>query len=813
MSEYTRRLPVVILSSFSLVHLSWLLLRWGPAAAQPLLAGLLYVPVFLAAAWCCVLTARRTLARERVAWLCLGAGVLLFGLGQVVFTYFQAILHEAPFPSLADGLFLLFPPLVAAALMVLPHRPLSRSGRMRLGLDVGTMIAAAAVFSWRFLLSRLVQAYAGEPLAGTIALAYPVSDLMLLCTVLLFLSRRQRQQGAAPLLIAAALASFIIADTGFAQLSATNGYAPGNVIDLFWSLGGVFFGLAALSRPPAVRSPDTERPEPPGTVQNMTVYGPYLAVLAAYLLLLTIRDTEVDVVDRGVLYGTALVTLLVMARQMVAFAENTGLHRELQHSARELEHRVERRTAELHAANTQLRQLSGALEEKVRARTAELELSQARLAHQAQHDALTGLPNRLLFDDRLGQAVASAVRHGRLLAVVYIDLDGFKLVNDTLGHDAGDQVLQVTAHRLQELVRQSDTLARLGGDEFTLLLNDLTDLASVETVARRIQQTVRRDIRIGEHVARVTASIGISLYPDDALDAATLKRQADAAMYRVKQNGKDGVHFFAPEMNSASLVRGQLAARLRDSLSRNELQVVYQPQFSTETQELLSFEALLRWSPEGLGPVSPTEFIPVAEESGMIVEIGAWVLGEVCRQQAEWRRRGLNPVVVAVNVSPTQFRHPEFVDDFRRVLNRHGLDGRWIELEMTEQMSLQDIAAAARKMAEIRSMGTGISIDDFGAGRTALSYLLELPATSVKIDRSLVQGLGAPQGSFRVVQAIVALAHALNLTVVAEGVETHAQLMSVTELECERVQGFLLGTPESADLATRRLEQAAGRPG
>jgi len=812
MSQFTRRFPVAILLGFSLLHCSWLLLHWGPSVAQPFLAGLLYVPVFLMAAGCCFLNARRTLARERVAWLCLGSGVLLFGLGQVVFTYFQAILHESPFPSVADGLFLLFPPFVAAALILLPHRPLSRSGWLRLGLDVGTMVAAAAVFSWRFLLSRLVEAYAGDPLTGAIAVAYPVSDLMLLCMLLLLISRRQRQQGAVTVLIATALASFIIADSRFAQLSATNGYAPGDVIDLFWSLGGLLFGLAALSRPQHLRPPDTERQEEPDTFQNMTLYGPYLAVLAAYLLLLlTFGDNEVDFVGRGVLYGTALVTLLVMVRQMVAFAENTELHRELQHSARDLEHRVERRTAELHTANTQLQQLSEGLEEKVRARTTELELSQARLAYQAQHDALTGLPNRMLFDDRLGRAVASAVRHGRLLAVLYIDLDGFKLVNDTLGHDAGDQVLRVTARRLEELVRQSDTLARLGGDEFTLLLNDLTDTASVDTVARRIQQSVRQDIQVGEHVARVTASVGISLYPDDALDAAALKQQADAAMYRVKQNGKDGVYFFAPEMNSASVMRGKLAARLRDALSRNELQVVYQPQFGTETQALLSFEALLRWSPEDLGPVSPTEFIPVAEESGLIVEIGLWVLNEVCRQQAEWRRLGFSPVMVAVNVSPTQFMHPEFVNDFRRMLNRHGLDGRWVELEMTEQMTLQDIAAAARKMAEVRSMGTGISIDDFGAGKTALSYLLELPATSVKIDRSLIQGLGAPQGSFRVVQAIVALAHALNLTVVAEGVETHAQLMSVTELECERVQGFLLGTPESAALATRRLEQAAGR--
>ncbi|WP_456832274.1 EAL domain-containing protein [Deinococcus sp. UYEF24] len=801
---------MILLSVFGFLHLSWYLLRWGTPGSQPFLAGFLYVPVFLTAAWCCALTARQTAARERVAWICFSLGVLAFGLGQTVFTLHQAVLHEVPFPSAADGLFLLLPPLVAVALILLPHTALSRVGWLRLGLDVSIMTAAAAVFSWRFLLSRLLQAYSGQPLAGTIALAYPVSDLMLLCLMLLLISRRQRHQGPVIGLIASALASFIVADTGFAQLSASNSYVPGDAIDLFWSLGGLLFGVAAVRRgvsSAGLRPDSSDAPKPPAS-QRLTAYGPYFAVIAAYvLLLLTFENGTITVTDRGVLWSTAVVTLLVIVRQIVAFRENAALHRELQRAARELELRVDARTAELHVANTQLLVFSEGLEEKVRSRTAELELSQARLAYQAQHDALTGLPNRMLFDDRLGRAVATAVRHGRKLAVMYIDLDGFKLVNDTLGHAAGDRVLQVTAQRLQQLVRHSDTLARLGGDEFTMLLNDLTDNASVEHVAQHVREVVSQNILIGEQVANVTASIGIALYPDDALDAEALKRQADAAMYRIKQGGKNGMCFFAPEMNSASRLRSELATRLREALKLKEFHLVYQPQFATGSQELLAFEALLRWSPHDLGPVPPSEFIPIAEETGLITEIGAWVLDEVCRQQAEWQRSGLRPVMVAVNVSPLQFSRAGFVDDLRHSLCKHELNGRWIELELTEQVMLNDVSAVAQKMMEVRSLGTSISVDDFGAGRTALSYLLELPVNTVKIDRSLIQGIGSAQGKFRVVQAIVALAHALNLSVVAEGVETRAQLASVTDLQCDRVQGFLLGLPETASGVGDRLRE------
>ncbi|WP_424952940.1 putative bifunctional diguanylate cyclase/phosphodiesterase [Deinococcus sp.] len=814
--RYSPRPMALVLLLTGLLHGSWLLVRWGAPAAQPYLAGLLYVPVFLTAALCCALRASEGTGRERLPWLGIGLGLLAFGLGQTLFTYYQLVLHTSPFPSPADAFFLIAPLSIGTALVLLPRAKLSRPAWIRLGLEVGIVMAAAAVFSWRFLLSGLIQSYRSQPLAGTIALAYPASDLVLLCLLLLLISRRQEFSARVTVLIAGALTSYIVADSGFAQLSATQSYVPGNVVDLFWSLGGGLFGLSALasSRQPGRDATDAR----PSRGPAWTTVGPYLAVALTYgLLLQTYTDGVSLLVGRGVLWGTGVVTLLVMVRQALAYSENSRLNAALQQAAVTLEARVETRTTELHTANARLQQFSEDLESKVRSRTAELERSQARLAHQAQHDSLTGLPNRTLFEDRLGQAVATAARHARVLAVLYIDLDGFKLVNDTLGHAAGDEVLRTVAQRLQNLVRQSDTVARLGGDEFTMLLTELSDLASVSAVAHRVLEAVGWDIVIADQVARVTASVGIAMYPDDALDSSGLKRQADVAMYRAKQGGKNNVCFFAPEMNSVSQVRGDLAARLHGAVQRGEFHLVYQPQFTSGTQRLSAFEALLRWTHGELGPVPPSEFIPIAEETGLIAEIGAWVLDEVCRQQVKWRDGGLPLVPVALNVSPVQFLRPGFVQDLRQTLRRHGLDGRWIELEMTERTMLHDIVSLAQKMAEIRSLGTSVSIDDFGAGRTSLSYLLQLPVNKVKIDRSLIQGLGETQSTLRVVQAIVALAHALNLAVVAEGVETHAQLVSVTDLRCEQVQGFLLGLPEAAGTATERLVGLAradrGRPG
>lgn len=429
----------------------------------------------------------------------------------------------------------------------------------------------------------------------------------------------------------------------------------------------------------------------------------------------------------------------------------------------------------------------------------------AQIAHQAQHDTLTGLPNRALFQDRLERAVVGAARQGAELAVMFIDLDGFKVVNEMFGHHAGDLALVEVARRLEQCLRQSDTVAHMGGDEFAVILTDLRDPEDAARVGRKLIHALEQHVQIGNHEMAVTASIGLSLFPQDGQDAISLARHADVALYRAKQDGKNDLRFFSQEMNAAALERVQLEARLHGALERGELALHYQPQCEVISGRVLSFEALLRWTHPELGSVPPDRFIPVAEDSGLIVPIGAWVLEEAARQIAAWRLDGFDDVRVAVNVSPVQFARNDFVSSVERTLERHGLEGRHLEIELTERLIVRDMDRASRRLAELRALGVTVSIDDFGAGHSSLSYLTRLPVDVLKVDRSFVGALSTGSDAHRVVQAIVALAHAFGLGVVAEGVETDAQLEVLNALGCERTQGYLLGRPVPALEAVRWL--------
>jgi diguanylate cyclase len=430
----------------------------------------------------------------------------------------------------------------------------------------------------------------------------------------------------------------------------------------------------------------------------------------------------------------------------------------------------------------------------------------SQLAHQAQHDGLTGLPNRALFQDRLERAVAGAARNGHELAVMFIDLDGFKLVNDTLGHHAGDLLLVEVAHRLEQCLRQSDTVARMGGDEFTVILADLRDPEDAALVARKLIRSLKQSVRVAGHEMNVTASVGVSLFPRDGQDATSLACHADVALYRAKQDGKNDVRFFSHDMNAAALERVQLEAQLHGALERDELTLHYQPQCDAATGRVRSFEALLRWTHPELGSVPPDRFIPVAEDSGLIIPIGAWVLEEAARQVAAWREDGFDGVRVAINVSPVQFAREDFVWLIEQTLERYGLEGRHLEIELTERLIVRDLDRASKRLAALRALGVTVSIDDFGAGHSSLSYLTRLPVDVLKVDRSFVGALGSGSDAGRVVQAIVGLAHAFGLSVVAEGIETDVQLQAVTALGCERTQGYLLGRPAPALEAVRWLE-------
>ena len=425
-------------------------------------------------------------------------------------------------------------------------------------------------------------------------------------------------------------------------------------------------------------------------------------------------------------------------------------------------------------------------------------VAEEKLAFLAHHDVLTGLPNRLLLRDRFEISVAQAERDQGKVAMLFLDLDNFKQINDSLGHAMGDQLLVALAERLRGCVRESDTICRQGGDEFIILMSGLTEVDVVARVAQEIIEAIAEPFELAGHALTTSFSIGISLYPDDADNFDTLSKNADAALYHAKDSGKNAYSFFSRGMNVDALAHMQLQGRLRQALKNEEFLLHYQPQLDIASGRIIGVEALVRWQPPDGPLVPPGHFIPVAEQSGLIIALGEWVLFEACRQAAAWQAAGLPPIVVAVNLSALQFRRGNILDTVTAALAQSGLPARYLELELTESILLQDVEAAMTILHSLKDLGVQLSIDDFGTGYSSLSYLKRLAVDKLKIDQSFVRDLATDADDAAIVRAIVQLGHTLQLTVIAEGVETPEQLAFLTDYGCDEAQGYLLSRPLTA---------------
>jgi diguanylate cyclase (GGDEF)-like protein/PAS domain S-box-containing protein len=414
---------------------------------------------------------------------------------------------------------------------------------------------------------------------------------------------------------------------------------------------------------------------------------------------------------------------------------------------------------------------------------------------QAYHDALTGLPNRLLLEDRLAQALVRAQRHRHNLAVIFMDIDHFKLINDTLGHAVGDRLLKGVAERLRSTLRLEDTVARLGGDEFTLLFTELSQTDDAARMAEKLLEAFAAPFSVDGHELYVTASIGVALFPNDGEDPDTLLRNADSAMYRAKEAGRNNYQLCTPGMNARAVERMTLERELRRALDRNEFVLHYQPLMSLGTGRIVGIEALVRWNHPERGLIHPMTFIPVAEESRLIVPLGEWVLHTACRQLQAWRADGFDALRMAVNLSARQLQQPTLTKLVEAVLDEHQVPAQWLELEITESTAMQNVEWSKSTLHTLRDMGVRISIDDFGTGQSSLSYLKHFPLSTLKIDRSFVRDIGVDTDDEAIVRAVIALAHILKLTVIAEGVENDAQLTFLREAGCEEGQGRLFSLP------------------
>jgi diguanylate cyclase (GGDEF)-like protein len=435
--------------------------------------------------------------------------------------------------------------------------------------------------------------------------------------------------------------------------------------------------------------------------------------------------------------------------------------------------------------------------------------AELRVRHLANFDDLTGLPNRSMFHQRFSHALAQARRNARNLTILFIDLDRFKNINDTLGHAAGDRVLKVIAERLRGCLRESDTVGRLGGDEFVVLMEDPSQPAQVGLVAQKIIKAVAEPIALDSREVHITASVGISTYPADGADVESLMKNADIAMYRAKDQGKNTYQFYSAQMNIHTVERLAMESDLRRALEREEFLLHYQPRIAIDSTRIAAVEALLRWQQPAKALVPPAQFIPLAEETGLIVPIGEWALKTACALNKSWQDRGLPRLRMAVNLSARQFAQKGLVQTVARVLGETGLPAAALEFEITESMVMVNAQEAAAVLKRLKDMGAYISIDDFGTGYSSLGYLKRFPIDSVKIDKSFVQDLPGDEDDAAITSAIIAMAHHLKIKTVAEGVETEAQLRFLRELGCDEMQGYLFSRPLPQDEILRLLQEAS----
>jgi diguanylate cyclase (GGDEF)-like protein/PAS domain S-box-containing protein len=817
--------------------------------------------------------------RHRRVWLLLGLSAGSWGVGQVVWTYYEVIAgRQVPFPSIADIGYLTAVPLAAAGLLMLPSGTRSMAGRLRTLLD-GLLIAGSVLLiSWQLVLVRVYQARTGHLFTDVVSLSYPIGDVVIV-TIVAYAVLRARQSNerisAALAMVGFALFCLAVADSGFAYLTATNSYSSGNVIDTGWFAGYLLLLLAA--RTPSARRTDWQDSFEPARPKGILL--PFVAVLAALA-------TSVEELARGVHSGPfvawtrSTIIALLVGRQILTVRENVSLTKDLEIRVVQLrasEQRFEalvqqssdvvtlvdaegvvlyqsesvfrhfgypassikghpisdvftdegavrfRETlahvishpdevtivelpvrhsssrlchAEVAVANLLANPNVQGIVLNIRDMSERKALSD-QLLHQAHHDSLTELANRALFRDHLEQVVCEDRARSPRGAVLFLDLDGFKEINDSLGHAAGDLLLAQVAERLQSCVRPGDMVARLGGDEFGVLTEGVESIRDAHALAIRILSALNQPFTVESGEVHVRASIGIATTEPGVENADQLLRNADLAMYRAKTLGGGMVERYIPEMHVELLQRIELEGDLRRAIGRGELRLHYQPVVELASCATTGFEALIRWNHPDKGVVSPKSFIGTAERTGLIQPIGRWVLHEGCRQAVIWHEQHPDraPLTVSVNISARQLERGDLIDDVANALRESGLPPQCLVLEMTESVLVEHTETNLEHVRTLKGMGIRLAIDDFGTGYSSLAYLHRFPVDILKIDSAFINRLNATDRDLELVRNILQIGRSLRMATVAEGIETEEQRQMLSELGCEFGQGFYFARP------------------
>lgn len=747
-SRLDRRL-VSLLIVLACTHLAFVLFPYRSEVVRDWAGNLFFLPPFVISAVLALRASTRHPA-QRASWLWFGAGQLGWAIGQLIYAYLDLIQDISPYPSAADAFFLALIPCFITGLLLFNRSSVPRQHRPILVLDTLIIVSALAGAYWEVAISRSIESHQGSALSLVVGLAYPAADLVLIALLTVFCVWRPREfAGPDTLALTAGLLSLLMADAGYQIKIAAGAYQVGFGLDLFWTFAATLFGVAAALAGVTLTH---RRVRWEALTQNWlraADFGqmalPYLAIVMA-LGLATLHYLFPDHEADGVVLMALIVVVLSSGRQFLTQQEARRLQRDLD--------------------------------------------------VQANHDPLTGLVNRSYLIHLLDQAIVHADSR-YAVAVLFIDLDRFKSVNDIYGHAAGDDLLRNVAQRLQSEVRLSDIVARQGGDEFVVVATGVHNASAVSDLGRRLLQALSCPFAVGSESVTLSASIGITLCPAESANASEALRNADIAMYEAKRRGRNGMQFYDQHIEQQTSEIHRIEVQLRGAIERGELSVVYQPLVSLDSGQVRSAEALLRWNSPLLGPVSPATFIPVAEQRGLIHAVGGWVLDTALGQLSLWRATGQPDLSVSVNVSALQFERDDFIAQVQATLDRHGLPGNALTLELTEGSLLSDFDASNIKLKQLRALGIQVALDDFGTGYSSLAYLRTLHVDIVKIDRSFIWALQDDGLTF--VEAIVRIAHHLRLRIVAEGVETPEQCGSLQRLSCDLGQGYLFARPLASD--------------
>lgn len=739
------------------------------------------------------------------AWGLIAFSVLAFALGDITWAVLELGLSEPPFPSLADVFYMLYYPLFLVGVLLLPEKPATRGEQINKVLDMGIVMVAAFLVFWNVLVGPVVASNADYPLLQqAILLAYPMEDLVLLWALLRIIYRKSEQQeenDVPAFLLAASIVVTILADCVYTYQALLGTYVSGGILDISWRAAILLSGLAGISQITVSQSLGALSKFPRrleffvSKVKSTTPYLSYIWLIAAYILLIQSQNMRLPMNFLSLSIAVAGIICLILLRQIITLIENRKLNTQLQQTMEKLQDQ----TGKLEKTNEELQN-----------EIAQRETIEQQLTYDALHDAMTGLPNRVLFLDRLGQAIEYSKRRTEYTyAALFIDIDQFKVINDSLGHLTGDQLLISAGKRMKECLRSSDTVARLGGDEFAILLEITGEKNSVAKVAEKLQANLNVPIQLDGHELYVTASIGIVVSVAGYVHPEEVLRDADIAMYQAKTSGKARFEIFDIKMRSHIFSRLEMEQDLRSALENGDFQLYYQPIVSMKSNQLVSFEALIRWDHPTRGLLLPGEFLPIAEESGLILPIEKWVLHEACAQLKRWHENypSLQNVSVNVNISNRQFAQSNFVDGVMNALTVTGLQPESLKLEITENVLISNYVTANEVFTKLWNSGVQMQIDDFGSGYSALAYLQHFPISAIKIDKSFIDEIGKSRKGIALIRAIVSMARELGMEAIAEGIETGEQLDQLRELSCNLGQGFLLSRPLNKESAEKVLEQ------